>query len=145
MLAEYVVCLTDLCFYQKLTFMEFIITVLTVYGISSIVTLSKIFEPLRDMAEKRSPKFWKHLTSCMQCFPFWAGILVSVVMGGPITVDNEMFPTGLNLFFTYLFTGALFSGTTFLIHTLFIFLKGEDWKMKQESERKRKLSKGIVQ
>ena len=50
--------------------MELITTILTVYGISAIITISKIFEPLRDVAEKHSPQFWKYLTSCMQCLPF---------------------------------------------------------------------------
>ncbi len=125
--------------------MEFLITVLTVYGISAIVTISKIFEPLRDVAEKHSPEFWKYLTSCMQCFPFWAGILVSYVIGAPVEVDNEMFPSYVNGFFTYLFSGALLSGTTMLIHTLYVHLSGDKWNDFQEREKKRKIKKGVIE
>ena len=125
--------------------MEFLIKVLIVYGISAIVTLSKIFEPLRDFAEKRSPEFWKYLTSCMQCFPFWAGIFVSFVVGEPLQFNNDIFPPFLNTFFSYLFSGALYSGTTMLIHNLFIYLQGDRWAASQEKERKRKILKGIIQ
>ena len=106
--------------------MDFLISILLVYGISAIVTMGKIFEPLRDFAEKHSPNFWKYLTSCMQCLPFWVGALVSFIYKTPLNVENNLFPFYLNLFFTYLFSGALFSGTTFLIHTIFQYLKSKE-------------------
>jgi len=124
--------------------MELITTILTVYGISAIITISKIFEPLRDVAEKHSPQFWKYLTSCMQCLPFWIGIFVVFVIGEPLKVENELFPAFLNTFFSCLFSGALYSGTTMLIHTLFVFLKGRQWEDMQEKERIRKIKKGII-
>ena len=120
------------------------ILILIVYGISAIVTISKISEPLRDMSEKYSPNFWKYLTSCMQCLPFWVGIFVSAVIGSPTEVTNEMFPDFLNAILTYLFSGALFSGTTMLIHTLFIHLKGSHWDDQQKKDKERKLNKGII-
>ncbi len=124
--------------------MEFLITILIVYGISAIIAISKIFEPLRDFAEKHSPNFWKYLTSCMQCIPFWVGVFVSFVVGSPIEVENENFPSYLNIVFTFLFSGALFSGTTMLIHSLFILIKGDKWDEKQEKERIRKIRKGVI-
>lgn len=124
--------------------MEFIITVLTVYGISAIVTISKIFAPIRDWADKFSPDFWSYLVKCMQCFPFWAGIFVSFILGPPLEVNNELFPNALNLFFTYLLSGALLSGTTMLIHVLTVNLMGDNWKQHQERELNRKIKKGIV-
>lgn len=124
--------------------MELLISVLVVYGISAIVTISKIFEPVRDLAEKHSPNFWKPLTSCMQCFPFWAGVFVAFVLGSPVEAFNAHLPVWLNRVFTYLFSGALFSGTTFLIHTVFIRLQGEKWEKKQEAEKARKRKKGII-
>ena len=124
--------------------MDLLISILIVYGISSIITISKIFEPIRDIAEKHSPNFWKYLTSCMQCLPFWVGIFVSFVMGKSINIMNEHLPSILNTFFTYLFSGAFFSGTTMLIHTVFIRLKGSQWSEMQEKERARKIKKGIL-
>ncbi|MFH4969009.1 hypothetical protein V8G61_12460 [Gaetbulibacter sp. M240] len=124
--------------------MEFLINVLVVYGISAIITISKIFEPLRDIAEKRSPNFWKYLTSCMQCLPFWVGVFVSFVMGTSMVVSNENLPGFLNSFLSYLFSGALYSGTTFLIHTVFVCLKGDAWTAREKAEKKRKIEKGII-
>ena len=124
--------------------MNLLISILIVYGISAIITISKIFEPIRDVAEKHSPNFWKYLTSCMQCLPFWVGIFVSFVMGKSINIMNEHLPSILNTFFTYLFSGAFFSGTTMLIHTVFIRLKGSQWSEMQEKERARKIKKGIL-
>lgn len=124
--------------------MEFLIIILIVYGISAIVTISKIFESLRDFTEKHSPNFWNYLTSCMQCLPFWVGVFVSFVLESPVKVENEMFPSFFNLFFTYLFSGALFSGTTLFIHTLFVHLKGAKWDKSQEKDKQRKIKKGII-
>lgn len=125
--------------------MEFIIIVLTVYGISAIVTQSKIFAPLRDVAEKKSPDFWYPLSSCMQCFPFWAGVFVCLVLGPPIQAMNEHLPAWANQLLTYLFCGALLSGTTMLLHTLYIHLLGDQWNKKQEKERLRKVKKGVLE
>lgn len=124
--------------------MELLISILIVYGISAIITISKIFEPLRDVAEKHSPNFWKYLTSCMQCLPFWVGLLVAFVMRGPIEIENDKLPTLINVFFTYLFSGAFFSGTTLLIHTIFVRIKGDEWDKMQKKERFRKIKKGII-
>lgn len=124
--------------------MEFLINVLIVYGISAIITISKIFEPLRDIAEKRSPNFWKYLTSCMQCLPFWVGVFVSFVVGTSVGVANEHLPGFLNSFLSYLFSGALYSGTTFLIHTVFVCLKGDTWTAREKAEKERKIKKGII-
>lgn len=124
--------------------MNLLITILIVYGISAIIAISKIFEPIRDFAEKHSPQFWKYLTSCMQCLPFWVGIFVVFVVGEPVKIVNENLPSILNTFFAYLFSGALFSGTTMLIHTLFIKIKGKQWDEMQANERARKIKKGII-
>lgn len=103
--------------------MNLIISILIVYGMSAIVTQSKIFEPLRDFAAKKSPNFWKHLTSCMQCFPFWGGVFVSLIIGTPFQIDNDQLPLVLNSFFTFLFVGSLFSGTTMFINTIHLYIK----------------------
>ena len=129
---------------QKTFPMDITIIALTVYGISAIVTQSKIFAPLRDLAEKHSPDFWYYLTSCMQCFPFWAGVFVSLVTEAPVRVSSELLPKWLDLFLSYLFSGALLSGTTMLIHTLYIYLLGDHWNQKQEKERLRKTKAGIL-
>ena len=55
-----------------------------------------------------------------------------------------MLPSFLNLVFTYLFSGALYSGTTLFIHTLFVHLKGEKRDKLQEEDRQRKIKKGII-
>ena len=125
--------------------MQVLLTVLVVYGISAIIAIGSIFEPLRDVAEKYSPNFWKHLTSCMQCLPFWVGIFVSFVMGSPLEIVNPMLPHVLNVFFSFLFSGAFFSGTTLLIHTFFVRLKGAEWENRMEKENQRKIKKGMIQ
>jgi len=124
--------------------MDLLTNVLIVYGISAIIAISKIFEPLRDFAEKHSPNFWKYLTSCMQCLPFWVGLFVSIVNGPPLDILNEQIPSFLNVFFMYLFSGALYSGTTMLIHALFVRIKGDKWDKMEENERIRKIKKGVI-
>ena len=124
--------------------MDLVVYILIVYGISGIITISKIFEPLRDVAEKRSPGFWYYLVSCMQCLPFWVGIFVTFIIGIPFEAGNDILPSGVNTFFAYLFSGALFSGTTFLIHTAFVALQGTRWSEKQRKEKERKILKGVI-
>ena len=124
--------------------MDLIVTILIVYGISAIITISKIFEPIRDLTEKHSPSFWYYLTSCMQCLPFWVGMFVVYFIGPPFETYNHILPSGLTTFFEYVFSGALFSGTTLLIHTLFTALKGASWTEKQKKEKERKIRKGII-
>lgn len=124
--------------------MNLLITILIVYGISAIIAISKIFEPLRDVAEKYSPNFWKYLTSCMQCLPFWVGVFVSFINGTPFEIMNNDLPAPINVFFTYLFSGGMFSGTTLLIHTIFVKIKGEHSNEMQEKEKVRKIRKGII-
>ena len=124
--------------------MEFLITVLTVYGLSAIVTQSKIFRPLRDFAEVRSPDFWYHLVSCMQCFPFWGGVFITVLTDAPLSVSLQGLPSAFNLLLTYLLCGALFSGTSMLLHTFHVHLMGDRWIKKEEKEKIRKMKKGII-
>jgi hypothetical protein len=124
--------------------MDLLINILIVYGVSAIIAISKIFEPLRDIAEKYSPNFWKYLTSCMQCLPFWIGLFVSFLNGTPIEISNEHLPSFVNVFFTYLFSGALFSGTTMLIHAIFVRIKGDKWDKMEEKEGIRKIKKGVI-
>lgn len=116
--------------------MELLLSILIVYGMSAIVTQSKIFEPLRDLAAKRSPNFWKYLTSCMQCFPFWGGIFVSLLLGAPIRMENDQLPLVLNSFLTYLFVGSLFSGTTMFINTVHMYIKGKTVSQQDEKQVK---------
>ena len=71
-------------------------------------------------------------------------LFVSFVLGAPVEVANEMFPSYLNVFLTYLFSGALLSGTTMLIHTLYVHLQGDKWNDFQELERKRQIKKGVI-
>lgn len=123
--------------------MDLIIFILIVYGVSMIVTQSKIFEPLRDWAEKVNPKFLGRLISCMQCFPFWAGVFIALVIGPPLSAPDFVVAAD-GIFFTYLFTGALSSGTTYLIHILHIRLLGESWVKSQAVETERKKQKGII-
>jgi hypothetical protein len=80
----------------------------------------------------------------MQCFPFWAGVFVSFVLEAPLKVNNDLFPSSLNIFFTYLFSGALLSGTTMLLHVLHVHFMGDKWNLYQEMELKRKIKKGIL-
>jgi hypothetical protein len=78
-------------------------------GATLIVTLSSLFEPLRDLfgikdqqretnilegAEKPTAKekrmlFFKDLFHCPMCFGFWMGLAMYLIMGGTATTLNE--------------------------------------------------------
>lgn len=51
----------------------FAVWVLSVYGLTLIVTESLIAKPLRELVRARSP-FLGKLVHCPMCFGFWAGL-----------------------------------------------------------------------
>jgi hypothetical protein len=56
---------------------------LLAWGFTSIVTLSKLFAPLRGFLGRRVP-FLGQLARCAMCFGFWAGVALSLVgVAGP--------------------------------------------------------------
>lgn len=67
------------------------------FGITTIVTQSKIFKWLRDWAEGISP-YWSSLVRCSLCFGFWCGIFLSLALFSP----------------TFTFIGGNFLITTFM-------------------------------
>jgi len=52
--------------------------ILTVFGLVIIVSLSKLFEPVRMFAAKMSP-FLGALLGCPMCFGFWAGGILNLL------------------------------------------------------------------
>jgi len=94
--------------------MDFALSILLVYGITNIVVQSSLFEPLRSWVSKKvdDNMFWLYfyrLITCMMCFGFWVGAFVGYFFG-PFVWWNVIF------------NGAIFSGTTWIIHCLVQFL-----------------------
>lgn len=104
--------------------------ILVCYGLSNMVIYSKgpfhIFQNWRLWADKISPMFGE-LFSCMMCFPFWAGVLLSIVDIFILT-SIVITPYGLimaslpvttgNTLLICLFNGILSSASTWLIHNI---------------------------
>lgn len=104
--------------------------ILVCYGLSNMVIYSKgpfrMFELWRAFANKISPMFGE-LFSCMMCFPFWAGVLLSLIdifilTGATITpyglLMSELPMTIGNILMICMFNGVLSSGTTWVIHNV---------------------------
>lgn len=89
--------------------MELLISILLCYGITNILVNGSIFEPFRNWVGSKADKwiFEKlfQLISCVMCTGFWVGAFVGLFLG-PFVWWN------------LLFNGALFSGTSWLIHCL---------------------------
>jgi hypothetical protein len=89
--------------------MELLISILLAYGITNIIVNGSIFEAFRNWFAHRADKwiFEKiyQLISCMMCMGFWVGAFVGLFLGPFI-------------WWNILFNGALFSGSTWLIHCL---------------------------
>jgi MFS family permease len=75
------------------------------YGFSNIVVYGSIFTKPRDWITKRS-EWWGKLINCMMCFPFYVGVLMSLVLGG---LTNKFFPCPwyVCLFFDAVLTSGL--------------------------------------
>lgn len=94
--------------------MEILLAVLLVYGITNIIVQSSLFAPVRDAVSRRvdCSCFWLYfyrLITCMMCLGFWVGAFVGFFYG-------PFHP--LNI----IFNGAIFSGTTWILHCIVMFL-----------------------
>lgn len=104
--------------------MEFLISILVVYGLTNIIVQGSIFngvkEWLTEKAITRNPGFIKWglekfitLINCPMCTGFWVGVFVGWFFG-PFVYWN------------ILFNGALYSGTTWVITSFVQFLGNGD-------------------
>jgi hypothetical protein len=93
--------------------MDLILFSLISYGITTIVTQSKIFGWLRDWAEGVSP-YWSSLVRCPMCFGFWCGIFLSLCLFSPVGyiwgIDNLL--QGL------FFDGCFSSGINHILYAI---------------------------
>lgn len=53
------------------------------FGITTIITQSKIFAKLREWAEKISP-FFSYIVRCPICCGFWVGVFLSLTLFSPV-------------------------------------------------------------
>lgn len=110
--------------------MELIIFVFLCYGLSNMVVHSNgpwyIFRKWREFTEKINENLGE-LFSCMMCFPFYAGMLISLlnvllIDSVEITPMNLLFSNTHIDFFTsvlvVVFDGFIGSGTTWILHNI---------------------------
>jgi len=95
--------------------MKLLIYILITYGASNIVVFSTIFEGIRKWLKKNSPNFLGELINCMICFPFWFGVLLSIIIYSP---SIEMLGVRGGIILGAFLDGCLASGSVWLIHTI---------------------------
>ena len=101
---------------------NFLCSILLVYGVCNIIAYSKIFNGIRGFIEKRSNSLYEFIT-CMMCLPFWVGITFNGVVHHFEMQNNFMYigANDNNIFVMIIYgiiVGSLYSGTTWLIHTM---------------------------
>jgi hypothetical protein len=97
--------------------MSIIEYLLACYGITLIVTESKIFKPFREFLKKRND-FIYSLFSCMMCLGFWVGTVVFLL-------DNLIpfkFITHELIFYSILH-GAMVSGVNWFLYLILLNLE----------------------
>lgn len=100
--------------------MVYFFWIITVLGITHIITGTKIFEKFRELVDGVSPNFWGVLVSCPTCMGFWVGCLVSSIFPFlqtyeiPFTFTNE----NAKIFLTIFLHGAFSSCLNWLTHLL---------------------------
>jgi len=99
--------------------MELLIFILITFGITNILIDSYIFIFLRNFANKYSPKFFGELLSCPMCTGFWIGIFVGLT-GYDTLFFEDILPHNWIIKYplTWLFLGAIGSGTSYLIYNI---------------------------
>lgn len=105
-----------------------LVFILSCYGLSNMVVFSNgpwhIFVKLRKLTDKINPKLGE-LFSCMMCFPFWVGFMLSfadlfLIKNASLTPFNILLQ-GDNAFiaiFTLFMDGAVSSGSTWILHNI---------------------------
>ena len=62
--------------------MDFLYWVLASFGITTIISVSKIFKPVREFIGTKS-KFLGELLACSMCTGFWVGVFLSLAYYSP--------------------------------------------------------------
>lgn len=92
--------------------MSLLLFILIGFGITTIITKSSIFEPLRDRLDNGgdtlSENFFGMLIVCPMCVGFWIGVLQSVIFGS-ISYQAFLSETFLNFenIFEYVWFGIV--------------------------------------
>jgi hypothetical protein len=63
--------------------MKLFLFILIAYGMSNIIVFSSIFKGWRTLWSTLSPNFFGTLFNCMICWPYWQGVLGSVIVWSP--------------------------------------------------------------
>lgn len=107
-----------------------LVYILACYGLSNMVVYSKgpihMFESWRNWINEVWPAFGE-LFSCMMCFPFWAGVLFSILdlfifpnmVFTPFAILMSLVPvTFWSVLAIIMLNGILSSGTTWILHNI---------------------------
>lgn len=96
---------------NKMTFFY----ILLIYGHTTIITQSEIFEPIRNWADKVS-HFLGSLFSCPMCMGFWVGVFWSVMNQSPAHIFfQEVYYIE---YFKYLMDGIIGTAIAWTIHSV---------------------------
>jgi len=97
-----------------MTLIFILIFIIVNFGITLIVTKSKIFKGLREYFCKISPNFLGYLFSCPLCFGWWSGLLTSLIIFSPVMLINPL----LNPFLAAFFDAFFISPVVFVLSLL---------------------------
>jgi len=99
---------------------QIFIWITTTYGISVVVSQSKIFEPIRSFMYKRISTFLGDMLKCIMCFGFWVGLVMSLVLQlGPNNLHT-------NRLYRIVLDGFATSGIVWIIHVVLFRLRDEN-------------------
>jgi hypothetical protein len=119
--------------------MSFIILfwIISVVGITHIITGTHIFKTFRQLCERFSPNFFGVLFSCPTCTGFWVGYLLALVF--PVIQISEIsgyFNTSnsLKIFVLLFLHGSFSSAINWIVNTLITWLDGEITKTEIKNE-----------
>jgi hypothetical protein len=116
--------------------MNLLIFILVGFGITTIITKSTIFEPLRNFldtgGEYLRNNFWGLLIVCPLCVGFWIGVLESCIFGSityntfigdnsSIGILNYLW-SFIPFIFAKIADGAIVGSITWVIHSLLGYL-----------------------
>lgn len=90
--------------------MQLLVFLLTCYGMTHVVTLSKLFAPIREVLLKRFPKTLGYWVKCQLCFGLWAGLGWALVGLWP--------PTGIYRPLDLLAAGCISSGFCWMMRVV---------------------------
>ena len=107
--------------------MKLIIFCLVCFGMTNIITMSRLFKLVRDRFERLSKKAGIFI-KCPMCVGFWVGLLWSLLEFGPVSRGLWNFKFEISFFINLFADACISSGISWILYVLCCAIAGPEYE-----------------